>query len=199
MLEAEARCAGGDCHAVEMLKWCPRLCAVVVLTPATAGAQVLMERNVSMALGHRRRAMEECSKSATRSSSSWSTAPARWWPCCAPMAPIRTISSWRGARPHTARTFRQTTEEFFQGSEKPPSNGLRTPPEGAGRRRRRSERSAAKPSAALASAGPRRESLQPPRPPPAPPSSQNNPQENPPPPSTRTARRSRRSASAPRR
>jgi uncharacterized protein GlcG (DUF336 family) len=102
----------------------------MVLLPQAAGAQVLMERNVSMAMAKAivEGAMDECRKNGHKVVVVVVDRAGQM------VAMLRAD----GTNPHnfelarrkayTARTFRQTTEEFFKRSEKAPSNGLRTLP-----------------------------------------------------------------------
>lgn len=113
------------------LKLFPAVCAAVLLMSATAHAQVLMERNVSMAMAQAivEGAMAECKKSGHKVVVVVVDRAGQM------VAMLRAD----GTNPHnlelarrkayTARTFRQTTEEFFQRSAKPPSDGLRTLPD----------------------------------------------------------------------
>ena len=114
-----------------------RSCAVSLLTLSAAlfsgrgDAQVIMERNVSlqMAKAIAEGALEECTKNGHKVVVVVVDRAGQ----------MVVLLRSDGVNPHnlelarrkayTARTFRQTTEEFFLRSEKAPSNGLRTLPD----------------------------------------------------------------------
>jgi uncharacterized protein GlcG (DUF336 family) len=108
------------------------LTACAFLWPVAPGsAQVLMERNVSLAMARAiaEGAIEHCAKQGHRVVVVIVDRAGQ----------MVTMLRADGVNPHnfelarrkayTARTFRQTTEEFFQRSEHAPSNGLRTLPD----------------------------------------------------------------------
>jgi uncharacterized protein GlcG (DUF336 family) len=110
---------------------CAAMTAAVALTPLTASAEVLTERNVSLAMAKAiaEGAMEHCRKEGHKVVVIVVDRAGQ----------IVVALRGDGTNPHnfelarrkayTARTFRQTTEEFFQRSSKPPSDGLRTLPD----------------------------------------------------------------------
>ena len=112
------------------LKALAAACAVLCL-PSPSTAQVLMERNVSLAMAKTiaEGALEQCAKQGHRVVVVVVDRAGQ----------MVVMLRADGVNPHnfelarrkayTARTFRQTTEEFFKRSETAPSNGLRTLPD----------------------------------------------------------------------
>jgi uncharacterized protein GlcG (DUF336 family) len=104
---------------------------VLALLPSGAGAQVLMERNVSMAMARAivDGALEQCKKDGHRVVVVVVDRAGQ----------MVAMQRDDGTNPHnfefarrkayTSRTFRQTTAEFFQRTEKQPSTGLRSLPD----------------------------------------------------------------------
>jgi|tagenome__1003787_1003787.scaffolds.fasta_scaffold20968069_3 uncharacterized protein GlcG (DUF336 family) len=117
-------------YNVGWLKIAATICAFLSLA-APSSAQVLMERNVSLAMAKAiaEGALEHCAKQGYRVVVVVVDRAGQ----------MVTMLRADGVNPHnfelarrkayTARTFRQTTEEFFQRSENAPSNGLRTLPD----------------------------------------------------------------------